>query len=134
MEVWRIAAAVRDRLAEATVAASGDVAGELWVQLSVGAVTAMVAYIAARAGATSARLVNEAARREEWWRRTQWAIDLALDAVDERKALGIKVLAELLDSELASDDDKAIGRVVLSQVLGDIPPIPGGAVQVVDDA
>lgn len=111
-----------------------SVSAELWIQLVIGAVTAGIAYIAARAGAASARQSNEASRREEWWRRTQWAIDLALDADDTRKAVGVTALAELLASPLATEDDLAIGRSVLGQMLDDVPPIPGEDIEVADGA
>nr|WP_246223876.1 hypothetical protein [Pseudarthrobacter psychrotolerans] len=47
------------------------------------------------------RQKTEADSRAEWWRRTQWALDRALDADEGAKALGLATLNVLAGSEPA---------------------------------
>jgi hypothetical protein len=43
--------------------------------------------------------------RAEWWKRTQWALDKALDADEDAKALGLASLAVLARSDLAREEE-----------------------------
>ena len=43
--------------------------------------------------------------RAEWWKRTQWALDKALDADGDAKALGLASLAVLAGSDLAREEE-----------------------------
>jgi hypothetical protein len=73
----------------------------VWLQtampLAVGVVTAGSAYLgvrhAARGNAHATAQRELAARREEWWRRFNWAADLALDVSAEKRSIGLKLLA-----------------------------------------
>ena len=94
---------------------------EVWVQLGIGILTVVVAYFAARSGATATTLHERAARREEWWRRTQWAVDQALDPQPRRQALGIRILDRLVDSELAQEHDRELAVAALEEVLRSVP-------------
>lgn len=51
------------------------------------------------------RQKTEADSRAEWWRRTQWALDRALDEDDETRALGLATLNVLAASELARTEE-----------------------------
>jgi hypothetical protein len=45
-------------------------------------------------------------RRDQWWKRAQWAIDSALDGGDpHRRLAGLKVLVQLIGSDLATAED-----------------------------
>jgi hypothetical protein len=45
-------------------------------------------------------------RRDQWWKRAQWGIDSALsDADPQRRLAGMKVLVQLIGSELATAED-----------------------------
>lgn len=79
-------------------------------------VTAAVGLIATTGGFVGARLGvrandrstfqrEDAARREEWWRRFTWAAELALDDSAVKRAAGLKLLAKLGRSRLATHDD-----------------------------
>lgn len=94
---------------------------QVWVQLSVGVLTVIVAYFAARSGARATSLQERAARREEWWRRTQWAIDQALHPQDRRQALGVRILDRLVDSELAQEHDRELAVAALEEVQRSVP-------------
>jgi hypothetical protein len=56
------------------------------------------------------------ARREEWWRRFQWATELATSGDDGKARVGLSLLAALTDSPLATPDELD----ALSSVSGDI--------------
>lgn len=51
------------------------------------------------------RQKTEADSRAEWWRRTQWALDRALDQDEGTKALGLATLNVLAGSELARAEE-----------------------------
>ncbi len=49
---------------------------------------------------------DRADRRDQWWKRAQWAIDAALnDADPQRRLAGLKVLVQLIGSDLATAED-----------------------------
>ncbi|WP_104043804.1 hypothetical protein [Arthrobacter sp. ZGTC412] len=49
---------------------------------------------------------SRADRRDQWWKRAQWAIDSALDDADpQRRLAGLKVLVQLIGSDLATAED-----------------------------
>ncbi|WP_457964396.1 hypothetical protein M1E17_22665 [Arthrobacter sp. D1-29] len=59
----------------------------------------LVAYLAYRQKA-------HADRRDQWWKRAQWAIDSALnDADPQRRLAGMRVLVQLVGSDLATAED-----------------------------
>lgn len=62
-------------------------------------------------GATKAE--SEARRREEWGRRFTTALGALTSADRVSRATGRALLRELLDSELASDDDRKAAEAVL---------------------
>ncbi|MET3174440.1 UNVERIFIED_ORG: hypothetical protein ABIB52_002291 [Arthrobacter sp. UYCu721] len=52
------------------------------------------------------RQMSHADRRDQWWKRAQWGIDSALsDADPQRRLAGIKVLVQLIGSDLATAED-----------------------------
>lgn len=75
-----------------------------WGTVLIAAITAVAAL-----GGTgiSTWRQNRRAGREEWFRRVQWAENLAATKNDdERAAAGYRVLEALSDSPLATGDDK----------------------------
>ncbi|MFE5836890.1 hypothetical protein [Arthrobacter sp. NPDC056493] len=48
---------------------------------------------------------READRRDQWWKRTQWAIDLAMDRDFSRAVVGLVALKHLGASDLCTDED-----------------------------
>jgi hypothetical protein len=44
-------------------------------------------------------------RRDQWWKRTQWAIDLAMDRDFSRAIVGLVALKHLAASDLCTDED-----------------------------
>ncbi|MGN7251556.1 MULTISPECIES: hypothetical protein [unclassified Arthrobacter] len=48
---------------------------------------------------------READRRDQWWKRTQWAIGLAMDRDFSRAIVGLVALKHLAASDLCTDED-----------------------------
>lgn len=89
----------------------------LWLQLGIGLLTVLVAGLVMWNGTRATTKVDQAARRTEWWKRTQWAVELALDPEERKQEVGILVLDELLDSELAEEDDRNVANAVMSALV-----------------
>jgi hypothetical protein len=79
----------------------------------------LVAYLTYRQKA-------HADKRDQWWKRAQWGIDSALnDADPQRRLAGIKVLVQLIGSDLATPEDadlmSALAVGIQDQELGRPP-------------
>jgi hypothetical protein len=57
--------------------------------------------------------------RAEWWRRTQWALDRALDPDEGTKALGLATLEVLARSELARREELELFDIAWKSVGGE---------------
>ena len=69
----------------------------------------LVAYLAYRQK-------DRADRRDQWWKRAQWAIDLALDQDNLRQATGFAAIAHLASrSEATRGDRQLLWEVVAAQ-------------------
>jgi hypothetical protein len=86
------------------------------------------------------RQKSHADRRDQWWKRAQWGIDSARnDADPQRRMAGIKVLVQLIGSDLATSEDaelmSALAVGIQDQELGrlaaleDVPGVLPGAGQ-----
>jgi hypothetical protein len=62
---------------------------------------------------------READNRAEWWKRTQWALDQALDEDQNSKALGLAALAVLTHSELARTEELELLDIAWKAVNGE---------------
>lgn len=69
------------------------------------------------ADALSYRQRKEADEREEWWRRTQWAIDYASEEHEEKAAIGLAALDLLQVSPLATADDRMLLDTLYRQII-----------------
>ncbi len=76
--------------------------GPLAILLAAG-IAAIVGVLGLREKSNTDRLVltqqTNADNRSEWWRRAQWALDNAMSADLDRRALGIGILTVLAYSE-----------------------------------
>src|SRR6476620_3253872 len=79
-----------------------------WWQI-VAALAPVAVLVAAAVGAFMAwqtlRQKAIADDRAEWWKRTQWALDNALDQDEDTRALGLAALEVLAGSELARNEE-----------------------------
>lgn len=64
--------------------------------------------------------------RAEWWRRAQWALDLALGEDEAQAKVGFAVLDRLYDSTLAKAEEIALLTTVWSSRVGDDERDNGG--------
>lgn len=71
------------------------------------------------ADALALRQKTEADSRAEWWRRTQWALDRALDPDEGTKALGLATLEVLARSELARNEELELFDIAWKSVAGE---------------
>jgi hypothetical protein len=81
------------------------------------------------ADANALQQKTEADSRAEWWRRTQWALDRALDEDKGTKALGLATLEVLARSELAKEEELELFDIAWKSVAapeenGDGPQAP----------
>jgi hypothetical protein len=74
------------------------------------------AVIAAVIAWRAYRQRKEADERAEWWRRTQWAIDYAVDEEEEKAEIGVEALDLLGVSPLASAEDRELLETLFAQV------------------
>jgi hypothetical protein len=68
---------------------------------AIGAIGALIV------GILTVRQRSAADARAQWWARVQWAVDLAFDADDTKRSVGLDALALLASSPLATADDDA---------------------------
>ena len=68
---------------------------------------------------TALKQKTEADSRAEWWRRTQWALDRALDGDEGTKALGLATLEVLARSELARTEELELFDIAWQSVSGE---------------
>jgi hypothetical protein len=71
------------------------------------------------ADAQALKQKTEADSRAEWWRRTQWALDRALDGDEGTKALGLATLEVLARSDLALTEELELFDIAWKNVSGD---------------
>ena len=86
------------------------------VQAAVGVITVVGAFFAARIGATrqdkSTQQREAADARAEWFRRLQWASELALADSERYRAAGLALLEVIEQSPLGSGSGSAhVGRL-----------------------
>lgn len=67
--------------------------------------TLVVASVALFVGLRTVRQRDLADRRDQWWKRYQWATDLTLDPDVHRRDLGLRVLELLAASRLAGSEE-----------------------------
>ena len=92
--------------------------------LLTGLAAALISFLVLRqrTQADALELVQKtnADSRAEWWRRTQWAVDRALDDDANTKALGLAALAVLARSELASTEELELLDIAWRTVNGEV--------------
>ncbi|WP_427017894.1 hypothetical protein ACQCSX_04565 [Pseudarthrobacter sp. P1] len=85
-----------------------------WIQALAPAAASVAALVAGSLGWATYSQRRTADRRDQWWKRAQWAIDASMDADDnERQVIGAAILVHLAESDLCMPDD----RDLLLQVL-----------------
>jgi hypothetical protein len=76
-----------------------------WLRYAVAFAPLLAAIIAAWIAWRTLAQRREADRRDQWWKRTQWAIDLAMDRDFSRAVVGLVALKHLAASDLCTEED-----------------------------
>lgn len=84
-----------------------DVAEGIWTGvLAAAAVAPLATFGVVLVAYLTYRQKAHADKRDQWWKRAQWGIDSALnDADPQRRLAGMKVLVQLIGSDLATPED-----------------------------
>jgi hypothetical protein len=76
-----------------------------WLRYAAAFAPLLAAVIAAWIAWRTLAQRRVADRRDQWWQRTQWAIDLAMDGNFSRAVVGLVALKHLAASDLCTDED-----------------------------
>ena len=76
-------------------------------------VTGFSAALVLAAAAATVRQRDRADRKEQWWKRTQWALELVLRPDQDAQVLGLEVLAQQIRAKVADREDAAVVADVL---------------------
>lgn len=88
-----------------------DAVPYFWLQPLV---TGVAAFVVLAGTAFTVRQRYRADRREQWWGRTQWALDLLVSGEQDRVYLALLVLEQQIAVRVVDADDTAfIAEVVL---------------------
>jgi len=79
--------------------------------------TTLVASAALFVGLRTIRQRDQADRRDQWWKRAQWAADLSISEDPHHREVGLTALEVLATSALAGDEELTLLDVALSAEL-----------------
>jgi len=85
-----------------------------WLQPAVTGAAAILVLLGA---GLTIRQRYRADRKDQWWKRTQWAFDLLLTGEEEREVLGLLVLAQQAAAKAADTEDGAFIAEVVHPVV-----------------
>lgn len=77
-------------------------------------IAATIAYAGVR---RSIRAQRDATRKEQWWERARWALDLTLSDESITRTIGLEVLDALGDSEFGSEHEFDLVAAATSPTL-----------------
>ena len=84
--------------------------------------TGLAAIVALTVGLVAIIQKSRADRRDQWWKRTQWAIEQTFTDDEDRQALGFRVLQVLADSELASPEELLVLASLTTHAIEALAP------------
>lgn len=84
--------------------------------------TGIAAVVALVVGIATVVQRSRADRRDQWWKRTQWALEQSTSHDDARAAVGFAVLARLGRSKLAGKEEAQMLEAAWVSVLDEISP------------
>ncbi len=85
-----------------------------WLQPTVTAAAALVVLTGAVVAVLQRRRAD---RKEQWWKRTQWALDLVRSDDDYSQVLGANVLAQQARSRDADREDARLLREAVEPLV-----------------
>lgn len=85
--------------------------------------TALAAVVALIVGIIAVTQKSRADRRDQWWKRAQWAIEQTFEEDNkEQQALGFRVLQVLGESKLASPEELLIFESLTTPAIEPLAP------------
>jgi hypothetical protein len=126
----------------AAAAAEVSVSWAQWVMSpGFGGLAAVVAAVVAFIGVSrTVKAQREANRKQQWWERARWALDLTLEDDSTTRAIGFEVLDALARSEYASEHEAEVIDAAVAPALeayvnqGEDEPARGAAAGATDPA
>lgn len=85
--------------------------------------TGLAAVVALIVGLVAVVQKSRADRRDQWWKRAQWAIEQTFAADAEQQALGFRVLQVLGDSALASPEELRVFESLTTREIEPLAPV-----------
>jgi hypothetical protein len=83
-----------------------------------GGTAAVMAAIIAWAGVSkSVKAQRQVTRKQQWWERARWALDLTLDDDSTTRAVGFEVLGALAQSEWATEHEADVIDAAIAATL-----------------
>ena len=92
----------------------------LWAQQWIPVIASLGVFVVALVAYLSYRQNLDAANRQQWWARAQWAIDSALSDREGIQLMGLRVLTSLKTSGLATPQDAELFDSIAAGIQDDI--------------
>ncbi|WP_159026000.1 hypothetical protein [Prescottella equi] len=86
-------------------------------QITFNTLTFIAAFLAAVFSGIAAKQKNKHENRAEWWRRYQWAAELAIGPVADSQLVGIAAMRSLTRGELAGKEEKKLAIAIMTEVI-----------------
>lgn len=77
-----------------------------WTAAAAPLVTLLAALIAGSIAVAALQQRHRADKRDQWWKRAQWAMDLAITGDLPTKSVGLVALKQLSDSKLLAREEE----------------------------
>lgn len=90
---------------------------EWWADVSAPQATLIAAAGFAVIGSVTVWQRLRADRRDQWWKRTQWAVDLAMSDDEYSQIIGWAAIARISKARLATREDRLLLRQVVDVAL-----------------
>ena len=90
-----------------------------------GAAAVLAAVIAFLAARRQAEVNRVAGRKEQWWKRAEWALNLTLSDKSENRIVGLDTLDALSRSEWAAEHEGDVIAAATEWALGEPEPDDG---------
>lgn len=84
--------------------------------------TAVAAVVALIVGIFTVTQRGKADRRDQWWKRAQWAFELTLDEDPQRQAVGLRAMQYLAGSKLTGKDEAQLLEAAWVEPLAEFAP------------
>ncbi len=85
-----------------------------WLQPAVTGAAAILVLLGA---GVTIRQRYRADRKDQWWKRTQWAFELLLTSDEDREVLGLMVLEQQAAAKAADKEDSAFIAEIVHPVV-----------------